>query len=143
MNDERVFSVLRFDSADPSATAHECHQVCLTLSDDGSFTLLISASSADSAQHEETVELYRGVYEDQTAGVVCQATRRERRHRMHDEAGGQPDEDEKLDEPVNERIAFRRNGSSALICPIDHDGLRGVAMSAHLAPHPSLFAGTP
>ncbi|MFO0756605.1 MAG: hypothetical protein U0359_08950 [Byssovorax sp.] len=141
MNDERVFSVQRFDSADPTVTAHGCHQVCLTLNDDGSFMLLISASSAASAQQEETIELYRGVYEDQTAGVVCRATRRERRHRMHDDAGGHPDEDVKLEEPVDARIAFKRNGASALVCPIDHDGLLGVLMSAHLAPHPSLFAG--
>jgi hypothetical protein len=139
MSDERVYTVQRFDSAEPSAASKSCSQVCLTLDDDGGFTLLVGSASSDWGQQHETSRLYFGSYDDQAAGVICQATRRKSRRRFHDHDGAEPDVDEQKDEPVDERFAFKRRGEAGLVCPIDHDGLRGVLMSAHLLPHPGVF----
>lgn len=139
MSNERVFTVQRYDSAEPAAVNKSCSQVCLTLDDDGSFTLLVGIASSDWGQRRETTALYLGAYDDQAAGVVCQATRRKSRRRFHDHDGGQPEVDEHDEAVVDERFAFKRRGEVGLICPVDHDGLRGVLMSANLPPHPGVF----
>lgn len=139
MSDERVYSVQRYDCVEPGAANRVCSQVCLTLNDDGGFMLLVASASSDFGQRDETTEIYFGAYDDQAAGVICRARRKKSRHRFHDHDGGQPDMDEQKDEVVDERFTFKRRGEMGLICPIDHDGLRGVLMSAHLPPHPGVF----
>lgn len=138
MTGDRVYTVQRYDVVEPAAANHNVAMVVLTLAADGSFTLLVASSASDWGDRHETTERYRGGYEDSDVGVECHATLRTRRERHSDHELG-TSSDETQEDVVHERFAFKRRGEGGLICPIDHDGLGGVLMSEHLAPHPCVF----
>lgn len=138
MTQDRVFTVQRYDLVPPGSPNHGCRTVVLKLVDNGGFTLLVATYSSDWGDRHEKSELFAGTYEDRDGGIVCHADRRHVSERHADHELG-TEADEQRDEASSEVFAFKRRAEGGLICPIDHDGLRGVLMSAHLAPHPGVF----